>query len=212
MYCSDCGAKAAGSFCSQCGARLATLEPAAQALDQDWQHEIRYAVLLHFPEVRDLLAQHAARMSKGLSGEAFLDLCEKVYEPVPGVSLSTLAGILAPLYARMGIRTGKVRTEYLPAPAGRVLVAVLCSLAGHGRTITGVHQGEDGCVLEAVLPSDFRSFEGQFIVSVRRHGPEAQVEAATRIPGQLFDWGKSRQCLHQLFEDLPRLIHPSRVA
>ena len=29
--------------------------------------------------------------------------------------------------------------------------------------------------------------------------------AATKIPGQLFDWGKSNQCLNELFEDLATL-------
>ena len=32
------------------------------------------------------------------------------------------------------------------------------------------------------------------------------VAAATKIPGQLFDWGKSNQCLKELFDDLENLL------
>jgi hypothetical protein len=168
--------------------------------------------LLRIPEVRDLISRHAARSRKGLSGEAFLELCEKVYSPIPGVSLSKLSAVIAPLYDRMGIHTGKTRTEMLAVPVGRALVAVLCSLAQHGWTLKDVHQAEDGCGLEAVLPSDFRSFDGDIIVSVRTHGNGTQVEAATRIPGQWFDWGKSQQCLNQLFADLHELVSKPLVA
>ena len=60
----------------------------------------------------------------------------------------------------------------------------------------------DGCVFEAVLPSDPMSLEGDLTVSVRRQGAGTEVAAATKIAGQMFDWGKSRRCLDVFFADL----------
>lgn len=220
MYCSNCGAKAAGNFCSRCGARLASSqEPPPLPQDwqdergaqppvpsHDWKDEIRYDVLLHFPKVRDLIARHAAQAREGTSAEDFLKFCDKALAPLMDVSLSTVVSIALPIYTRIGIKTGKTRKEVLPGRAGKILVAALCSLARYGRQLKQVHQGEDGCVLEAVLPSDMWSSQGELVVSIRRQRTETHVEAATKIPGQLFDWGKSKQCLNQLFEDLESLL------
>ena len=43
------------------------------------------------------------------------------------------------------------------------------------------------------------SFEGQLVVTIERAGTATKIEAATNIPGQWFDWGKSTRCLEQLF-------------
>jgi hypothetical protein len=106
----------------------------------------------------------------------------------------------------MGINTGKSRRQVLARPAGTTVVAALCSLARHGRALQQVHQGEDGCVLEATLPSDLWSFGSDLVISIKRVPGGTEVEAATNILGQLFDWGKSKRCLNQLFEDLETLV------
>jgi len=203
MYCSQCGAKASGNFCSQCGARL-TAPEATPLPTQGWKDEVRYQVLLQFPEVRMRIERHAAQARKGLTGEQFLELCDKAFIPLTDVSLSKVASLVVPIYTRLGIGTGKSQRKVLAAPIGLILVAALCSLARYGRSLKQVHQGQDGCVLEAVLPSDMWSWEGELIVSIQRDRAGTLVEAATQIPGQFFDWGKSKQCLTQLFEDLER--------
>jgi hypothetical protein len=124
--------------------------------------------------------------------------------PLTGVSISTIASIATPLFTALGIKTGKRRIESVRRPVGQVIVAVLCSLARHGQEVQKVHQGRDGCVIEAVLPSDLWSFAGELVVSVAATEEGAQVEAGTKIGGQLFDWGKSRRCLDQLFTDIHR--------
>jgi hypothetical protein len=121
-----------------------------------------------------------------------------------GVSYEGLAAVLQPLYARMGIKTGKVRSKEVQAPVGQVLVRALCSLAHHGQSLRGVTQAADGCLLNASLPSDFLSLEGDLLVTVRRSGTQAEVSGATCIRGQFFDWGKSNRCLDRLFADLER--------
>jgi hypothetical protein len=88
-----------------------------------------------------------------------------------GVPLEELACLVQPIYGRLGIRTGKEQIRAVAAPASRLIVRAMCSLAAHGQVLRGVTQAADGCLLEATLPSDLFSFEGKLLVSIRRKGP-----------------------------------------
>jgi hypothetical protein len=202
MYCINCGLKLGGKFCAGCGTQAALPGNARDLLPLgDWQHEVRYAVLLRFPEVRARLAE-VPEAAKSLSAEEWMELGEKVFKPLGGVSVKTVTSIVVPLYAKLGIKTGKTQSEVRADPPGQVIVDVLCALARHGMPLDKVHQGDAGCVFEAKLPSDFWSFEGKVVISIERIGAKTKVEAATVIPGQLYDWGKSARCLESLFGDL----------
>lgn len=208
MFCHECGSSARGKFCSQCGTPLCAedpdvwngpLEPVA-----DWETEVQYDRIIAFPGVREQVEREARQSRKRLSGEEFLKLADKL---VPlGVSLEGIAAVAQPLYARLGIKTGKQRVRQVPAPVARVLVRVLCSLARHGQSLRSVTQAADGCLIEASLPSDMFALEGDLYVSLRRNGLCTDVDAATRIPGQVFDWGKSHRCLEKLLADAERNV------
>ncbi len=202
MFCSQCGSRAEGRFCSQCGAALTRVPAARPAPPQtlDWSNEVRYDVLIQLPEVRERIRRQSSLASRRLSGEELLGLYDKIVSPA--VPLEKIAAVVQPIYAALGIGTGKRRTEVVSASPGRVMVRSLCSLARHGQELRAVRQAEDGCLLEARLPSDLWSLEGDLLVTVRRHATGTEVEAVTKIKGQLFDWGKSRRCLEQLYTDL----------
>jgi hypothetical protein len=85
---------------------------------------------------------------------------------------------------------------------GKALVAAVCSLARHGQALNKVEQGQDGCLLKAGIPSDMWSFAGDFLITVQRQEQGASAEAATVIKGQLYDWGKSKRILTELFNDI----------
>jgi hypothetical protein len=204
MFCSECGKPAQSKFCSHCGAPLAATELVTEIVLTDivpeWDREVQYETILKYPGVRDKIERHARQAPKRLTGEQFLMLADKL---VPlGVPLEGLVSVVQPLYERLGIKTGKERAQQVAAPVGQVIVRALCSLARHGQTLRGVTQALDGCLLEASLPSDIFSLEGDLLVSVRRSGPHAEVCGATHIGGQLYDWGKSNRCLDKLFTDL----------
>jgi hypothetical protein len=228
MYCSECGKEAQRKFCWNCGhpllsalgpaaATTATapfplrvaspLQPAAvpaiveeaEAVG-DWETEVRYETLVRFPNVRAAIERHAAQAPKRVSADQFLQVAEKLMPDA--VPFQKVALIAQPIYASLGVATGKEQTQVIDAPVGRVLVRVLCSLARRGQTLRGVKQATDGCFFEAVLPSDIRSFEGDVLVTVRRREWKTEVTAATKIKGQLFDWGKSRRSLEEFFADL----------
>lgn len=201
-FCTHCGLQGNGNFCANCGTQrtpsasnvLIPIEP-----EGHWENEVRYEMLLLYAEVRSRLDKCSRNSSKKMTGEEWLGLYDKAFKPITGVSMQTVASIVAPLYAQIGIKTGKKRRSILNEPTGRMIVMVLCALAESGMPISEVHQGEGGCVVEAMLPSDLLSFEGQLVISIERTGSGTCIEAATNIPGQWFDWGKSSRCLEKLF-------------
>jgi hypothetical protein len=200
MYCSNCGHLAEGNYCSGCGAKLAVVPTCA-----NWRQEVRYDVLLRLPHIRDLVGRHVAQARPGLTGEQFIELCDKLLSPLTVVPIGAVTGLALPLYERLGIRTGKSRAEVLCRPIGEAIVAALCSLARQGQKVKSVEQSDDGCLLVAEIRSDVRTMTGgELRIVLRRQEQETLVEAATNIAGQLFDWGKSVQVLAQLFEDVRR--------
>src|SRR5687767_13156437 len=133
MFCHMCGAKAHGDFCHNCGAKIVGGEE-PEAPPRDWSGEVRYEVLMSVPEVRALVASHASRAEKPMSGEEFLKVCDKALKPLlGGVPVAKIAMLVQPIYAQMGIKTGQTRRESLPLPAGKALAAALCSLALRGQ-------------------------------------------------------------------------------
>lgn len=173
---------------------------------ESWHDEYRYDVLLHFEEVRRKIAAASARMTgPGLSAEQFLKLSDIAMKPLTGVSMSTVGSIAPALYARMGLKTGKTKSQHLPGRIGQVIVAGLCALALRSQELVAVEQGSDGCVLTAKIPSDFFSWEGKMVVTFARAAGErnsVEVGASTVIGGQLYDWGKQERYLKTFFENL----------
>jgi hypothetical protein len=200
VFCWNCGAEVSGNFCSKCGAPLKDVPDSSAVVTQDWSREVQYEKIIRIPDVRDMISRHAAMAKKGLSGEEILALSDKV---IPlGFSLEKLGAVLQPISAQLGIKTGKECSETLAIPPGTVMVTALCSLARHGQVLKQVRQLEDGCIVEASLPSDMWSFKGVLYVSVRKVGTGTRVDGATKIKGQIFDWGKSNGCLEALFADI----------
>jgi hypothetical protein len=213
MFCSQCGQHAAGNFCCHCGAKLAVVDSAPQAdpaagqlvptlyvpaelVEADWSDEIRYDVLIAHAEVRSRIADAARRHREKITGEEILALLDAVASPP--VSMEKLGRALLPVYSKLGIRTGKSASQVLSLPPGRVLLAVLCSLASQGITVKQVEQALDACTLTCSVPSNVWSMSGEVTVAIRRLATRTLIDAHVTIPGQLYDWGKSRTILDHL--------------
>jgi hypothetical protein len=208
MFCSDCGQPASGKFCSSCGHPL---ERPPQSIEDESNDDTptdrstltNYQTLLSIPQVRDRIAHHASRAKKKLTGEEFLAHCDNFLTPLTGgVPLTLISKIAQPLSLRLGLKTGKTRTERLAQPPGTPSVAVLCSFAHNNHTLGEVTQLENGVTLRAAAPSDIWSFKGDLHIDIRAAGKLTQIEAAYTIPGQLIDWGKSQRGLNQLFTEI----------
>lgn len=166
----------------------------------DWQLESAFDSISRVEFVKSAISHYAAGAIKVVSGESILAICSNVIQsPIP---LEKLTGVVQPLYASWGVRTGRERTECVHLPIGVVIASALCSLARHSQTIQNVEQHEQGCTLNAELPSSITALKGSICVRLERNGEVTLVNASTSIPGQIFDWGKSHRCLEQLIADL----------
>lgn len=216
MFCSHCGVQASGNFCYQCGSRLSAGEQLVVAEEDtlvpaelDWRVDPIFENVVSVKEVRAVIASSAKQASPGLSGEQWMDIADKVI-PI-GVSYSGLAAIAQPMWASLGVRTGKELTELLPVPIGVAVVRAMCSLARHQQTVEEVQQHDDGCTITAELPSSVWALKGELKVRLAQHGDHTQLTAATNIPGQAFDWGKSQRCLQQLLGEMRIDVETQRL-
>ena len=122
---------------------------------------------------------------------------------VPTIPLGKLMDVALPIIQQTGIKTAKSRTQTIADKPGKVIVRMLCFLGGEGQNIKSVQQFDDGCLIEAEIPSDFRTWAGSLYIYLHKSAiDQTVVEAATSIKGQMFDWGKSNQCLTKLFSAL----------
>lgn len=202
MFCSNCGKPASGNFCSGCGHALqAEFADPADVVLLDWSNEVNYELLIAVPEVRDRIAAAGRLHRKQMSAEQFL----KVYDLVvpTGVPMEKLIDFARPLYSKLGMNMDKTTSRRLSMPAGKALVGALCAMAKNGTELQSVEQAEDGCTLNANMPSSIWSFAGDLRVSVQRDGRATLVETNIKIPGQKFDWGKSQRLMDDLFDSIP---------
>ncbi|MCA9261394.1 MAG: hypothetical protein KDA61_19395 [Planctomycetales bacterium] len=205
MFCSHCGSQAAGNFCAHCGSKLASASrelPEASAAP--WQESLDYEVVSQEPTVKHAIARANAAAAKPLSAERLMEVMDAALAPITLVPTSVIAKIAMPLSERIGLKTGKRRSEQFSVPPGQALAAVLCALAEHSCELTNVAQETDACRLVAKTPSDWRSFAARLEISVIRTQSGSQVDAEAVINGQWYDWGRCREHLDVLFSTVKK--------
>lgn len=196
MNCSNCGLEASGNFCANCGAAL--VSDLVQSSSSGWEATPFFNVLIKNSEVRNLLAFFTAQSRKKMTGMEILRHYDRILRPMTGgVPLQVIATLVVPVYAKMGIKTGKSLTFSLPSPIGKTIVAALCYFARQGWAVDHVEQGADGCLIEATVPSDFLAWEGTMIAGISGDAETTNLDAGITIRGQLYDWGKSKRALQQ---------------
>ena len=84
------------------------------------------------------------------------------------------------------------------------MVAALCHVASSKSRIQAIQQGTDCCTILTTIPSGFRTLsEGDFAITITKKGVgTTAVDAKTKIPGQLYDMGKSKEAINSLFTDI----------
>ncbi len=112
-----------------------------------------------------------------------------------GVFRSDFEGIAA-----RWIGTGTEATRVFEQPYGYIALAVLIFLAERRMRVTGIAEAHGEDLIEAVLPRNFLSSEGQLVVRLRADEGKVVLAAAVKVPGQLYDWGRSKRTLAKLVE------------
>lgn len=169
-----------------------------------WEQEINYEKLMTMPHVRQAISRYAGGAKQKMTAEEFLERYDKAFKPLLGLSMNKIGSRSRQFYTSLGIKTGKTVKERFQISAGKVIVHTLCSLARNGQDIDQVEQAADGCMIRALIPSDLYSSKGVLAITIQTLGPDKGtfVEAATSIPGQMYDWGKSKRLLNQLLTDI----------
>lgn len=199
MYCSNCGAKAAGKFCSECGHRLGTATESDPVVD--WESSIDLAVVKHVPEVVDKIAMAEVRAEKRLQGNELLGLFDKVMTPLTGgLTVKTTAKITTPITSAMGFKTSKACSEFLVLPPGRVLANVLIAMAEFGHKLSKVDQKPDSCTLTAEIPADLCSVDGTLKITVNPSEGGTWLSLEAIVAGQWYDWGKCQRRIGEMLK------------
>lgn len=227
MFCVHCGGDGAGRFCPTCGQRQ-PLSGAAQpnpnraaedispenvteevteevieaviADEEPWAESIHYQRVLDHPESRRRIAAAGRGASPGVTGEDLLAVFDAV-SPI-GFSLGKFTQAILPIYDKLGIKTSQQAQATFDAPPGRVLSAILCTLAGRSLEIREVRQGSDRCSLHAQIPAGLVTNRGHLSILVERQGGGVHVSLTIHISGQWYDWGKSTRLMDALLADI----------
>ena len=116
-----------------------------------------------------------------------------------GFSLGKFTHAILPIDDKRGIKTGHQSQGIFDSPPGRVILAVLCTLAGESLAIASVHQDPDTCSLSADIPSGLITNRGELHILIAVHELYVSMSLAATISGQWYDWGKSKRLADEIF-------------
>ena len=209
MYCFRCGASGVGAYCPACGqdqsasdrSESETIAEATLA----WSESINYELIIAHPEVRQHLSTIRPRTMRGLTGEDLLSVFDAV-SPI-GFSLGKLTSAVLPIYDKLGINTQHQTETEFGTPAGRLMLAVLSSLAYKSLAIDAVEQGTNQCLLTVKIPSGLITNRGQTSILLERLSAAVRVVMSTTLSAQLYDWGKSKRLQQELLELIRLYLH-----
>ncbi len=171
---------------------------------EDWRTTENYRVVLGHPEVKSLIADAARNSKAGMTAETFLDLASPLLSAAGASPQATkLIAEMAPgFYAKFGIKTGKQVVNGYKTPFGRVLAAILCSLASRGQRLVAIEEASDGCAVQADIPSSLTTWKGKLTATLERRPEGTLVSSAAVFEGQASDWGRSKRILDDLHQDI----------
>lgn len=209
MFCTKCGSptSATDNFCGHCGTPVHA-QRGTPDQTPDWREATDIRVVLHHPQVKEMVAAAAGANGGELSAEDFLDSAKPLLS-MAGLGAVPFRAILdaAPqMYARFGVETGRDLSAHMPFSPGRTMAATLCSLASRGQPLIEGAATETGSSLKARLQSSVLTFQGHITITFAEHAEGTNVHAQIAIPGQAFDWGRSKQVLDDLIADIPRFV------
>lgn len=216
MFCTNCGQDLQNGhrFCARCGTAIAadaistppSIPPCEVDPDTDWRASMNVGEILNHPEVRARIVKVTGATPQGMTAEQFLKLAQPLMSAAGagGVPLTTLKDIALPIYARLGVKTDRKLSQGFRNTFGETLAAVLCSLASRSQPLVDISEAGNGCLLNSRMASSVWSWEGNMIVALESRDEGTLLTGSVTIPGQAFDWGRSKRVLQNLIDDVQR--------
>lgn len=200
MYCQNCGKEVFGKYCSNCGTKVVAENESES--DINWSLEKDFSKLVKYPEIRNLISRYAGESSKKSSAKDFLGMVDIVFAPISEFSLEKMSDIIVPIFQKIGIATGKSETRNYKQSIQQLIVKSLCSLAKNGYPLESCQKATNGTVLTATIPSDMWTWGGNIVISIEVQNSFCKIDIATKIKGQMYDWGKSKKLIQRFFIDV----------
>ena len=213
MFCTQCGHKTSEGdrFCAACGHQLSNATaplPGADipeiAPEVDWRASTDFKVVFNHPEVKVRIHRVTGATPGGMTADEFLKAAQPIMSLAGAgtVKLTVLKDISLPIYHKLGIKAENQQQKGFRSSFGETLAAALCSLAARGQTLLDIKEAENGCLIEAKLPSTMWNWEGSILLGLEQHPEGIMARGNVSVPGQAFDWGRGKKILTSLFEDM----------
>lgn len=137
---------------------------------------------------------------------------------VEGMSVEEVGKVLAPfsgseelftpllkvsdaLWTNLGVKGKKRFSQDFAATYPKVTAGFIQAILNNNCEITALWDTTTGSFIEAKQPVDMMSLRGILGADVIELSPGLiRIEVATETKGQLFDWGKSKRLVNQIFE------------
>ena len=150
------------------------------------------------------------------------------YTPAAGMSEKELADLLAPLAKLssgnyylamkagealgrvMGVKSTKQLQKRFPPQYQYASVVLACILALRHlqNEIVSLYDTPRGSVVELKMATDLWSFGGMLTIEFIDESPSGiVVNGESEIRGQMFDWGKGKRSIEEIFNETERYLH-----
>ena len=201
MLCETCGTSASGIYCPTCGAVLS---------DSANRQTRPLKRLLSDPRVKALIEDELAYSTKPGSATDWLKAVDKLLSRSLGtrfpVPLDVCGRWGSEMWSRLGFKVQRLRRYTYQRQFGQVIIASLRYVARNGMEVRLMAEAESLCLVEAIIPSNWLSWEGRLRLAIKDDGSDASMCAEVEFPGQFFDWGRGSKLLDTMFVSIESKI------
>lgn len=160
--------------------------------------------------IRTILSSDELRKSPDKSGNSEEDVA-KLIAPIVGIpsgvfQLSMKLGDA--LGKKLNLKSSKKVEKILPNPYVLVVRATAAAIGSLKYEITNLLDTPQGSAIEAKLPLDIFSLGGSLLFEIIEQGTSlVHIIGSSEIKGQLFDWGKGKRSLQDVFDKIDQYVN-----
>lgn len=112
------------------------------------------------------------------------------------------------LYGKIGIKCKKTMEQEFFCSYSIAVLSLVLSLKAKESNIVAIDDTQDGSIIEAELPPDWKCFPGRLFFEIFDKGTSIiLIKGMSIIKGQLIDYGKGKKTLREIFANTELTIH-----